>query len=68
LSGNLRWNHIFNEKLFSNFSLIYSKYDYDLELNAQNFDWVSSIENYNAKYDLKYYASEKLILTAKGYV
>ncbi len=62
LSGNLRWNHIFSEKLFSNFSLIYSKYDYDLELDAFEFDWVASIENYNAKYDLKYYANEKISL------
>jgi len=26
---NLRWNHVFGSKLFSNASLIYSKYDYD---------------------------------------
>ena len=62
LSGNLRWNHIFNEKLFSNLSLIYSKYDYNLELEAFEFDWISSIENYNAKYDFKYYANEKIKL------
>ena len=58
LSGNLRWNHIFNDRLFSNTSLIYSKYDYDLGINALEFDWVSSIKNFNAKYDLKYYASD----------
>ncbi|WP_299526630.1 TonB-dependent receptor [uncultured Lutibacter sp.] len=58
LSGNLRWNHIFNDKLFSNVSLIYSKYDYDLSIDAFEFDWVSSITNYNVKYDLKYYASD----------
>lgn len=57
-SANLRWNHIFNDQLFSNTSLIYSKYDYDLTLNLFKFDWVSSIENFNAKYDLKYYASD----------
>ena len=62
LSGNLRWNHIFNEKLFSNASLIYSKYDYDLEIDSDKFDWVSSIKNYNIKYDLKYYASDKVKL------
>ena len=62
LSGNLRWNHIFNDKLFSNASLIYSKYDYDLDLDAFEFDWVSSIKNYNIKYDLKYYASDKVKL------
>ena len=56
-SANLRWNHIFNNRLFSNLSLIYSKYDYDLEITNDEFDWISSINNYNVKYDLKYYAS-----------
>lgn len=57
-SGNLRWNHIFNDRLFSNLSLIYSKYDYELEIVDFEFDWVSSIKNYNAKYDLKYYFND----------
>ena len=61
-SANLRWNHIFNDQLFSNASLIYSKYDYDLTLNLFEFDWVSSIKNFNAKYDLKYYASDSFKL------
>ena len=58
LSGNLRWNHIFNNRLFSNLSLIYSKYDYKLLLEFLEFDWVSSISNYNVKYDLKYYFND----------
>jgi len=58
LSGNIRWNHIFNDKLFSNLSTIYSKYDYDLTLDIFEFDWKSSINNYNIKYDFKYYASD----------
>ena len=62
LSGNLRWNHIFNDKLFSNLSVIYSKYDYDLTITLAEFDWVSSIDNYNIKYDLKYYANDKFKL------
>ncbi len=57
-SGNLRWNHIFNEKLFSNLSAIVSKYDYDLGILQEEFEWVSSINNYNLKYDLKYYFSD----------
>lgn len=61
-SGNLRWNHIFSDKLFSNLSLIYSKYDYNLTIGFVEFDWVSSINNYNIKYDHKYYASDKFIL------
>ncbi len=61
-SSNLRWNHIFNDRLFSNLSLIYSKYDYDLGIAEVEFDWISSINNYNIKYDLKYYASDKFKL------
>ena len=61
-TGNLRWNHIFNDKLFSNLSAIVSKYDYDLGITAAEFDWVSSINNYNLKYDLKYYFSDKFKL------
>ena len=58
LSGNLRWNHIYNDKLFSNLSTIYSKYNYDLTLNIFEFDWKSSINNFNIKYDFKYYMSD----------
>ncbi len=57
-SGNLRWNHIFNDRLFSNLSLIYSNYDYELNINDFEFNWVSSIQNYNIKYDLKYYFND----------
>ena len=61
-SGNLRWNHIFNDKLFSNLSLIYSKYDYQIVLDFVKLDWIADIKNYNLKYDFKYYASDKLKL------
>ncbi|MBO6606893.1 TonB-dependent receptor [Psychroserpens sp.] len=60
LSGNLRWNHIFNDKLFSNLSLIYSRYNYNLEINAEGIDWTSDIDNYNLKYDFGYYLNDKL--------
>ncbi|WP_066223077.1 TonB-dependent receptor [Formosa haliotis] len=52
---NLRWNHVFNDKLFSNLSFIYGDYDYGLELNFIGLDWRSSIKNFNFKYDFKYY-------------
>ncbi|AOW19873.1 TonB-dependent receptor [Urechidicola croceus] len=65
-SGNIRWNHIFNDKLFSNLSMIYSKYDYQLNLKFLEFDWVSSITNYNIKYDLKYYFNDKIKLSFGG--
>lgn len=56
---NLRWNHIFSEKLFSNLSLIYSDYYYGLELDFVGFEWDSGIRNFNLKYDLKHYLSDK---------
>ena len=61
-SGNLRWNHIYNDKLFSNLSLIYSKYDYQVVLDFVQLDWVADIKNYNLKYDFGYYLNEKLKL------
>jgi len=62
LSGNLRWNHIFSKKLFSNLSLIYSKYDYDLGIDIFQFNWIAAIKNYNVKYDFKYYANDAIKL------
>ena len=56
---NLRWNHLFNEKLFSNLSLIYSDYYYGLTLDFVGFNWDSGIKNYNFKYDFKYYLNDK---------
>ena len=59
---NFRWNHLFSDKLFANLSLIYSDYDYDLKLNFVEFDWKSGIRNFNLKYDLKHYISQKIKL------
>lgn len=58
--GNFRWNHIFSDKLFSNLSVIYSDYYYGLELDFVGFEWNSGIQNFNVKYDLKHYLSDKL--------
>nr|WP_321412372.1 TonB-dependent receptor [uncultured Allomuricauda sp.] len=60
--GNLRWNHLFSDKLFSNLSLIYSDYYYGLELDFVGFEWNSGIQNFNLKYDLKHYLGNKLQL------
>jgi hypothetical protein len=56
---NLRWNHLFSNKLFSNASLIYSDYYYGLKLDFIGFNWDSGIKNYNFKYDFKYYLNDK---------
>jgi len=59
---NLRWNHLYSEKLFSNLSLIYSDYYYGLDLDFIGFKWDSGIKNYNIKYDFKNYISDNFKL------
>ena len=61
-TGNLRWNHVFNDKLFSNLSFIYSKYDYNIILDFIELDWNADITNFNVKYDLGYYVNNDITL------
>ncbi|EAS19285.1 putative TonB-dependent outer membrane receptor [Flavobacteria bacterium BBFL7] len=56
---NARWNHTFNNKWFANASLIYSDYNYGLELDFVEFEFSSGITNLNAKYDLTHYVNDK---------
>lgn len=56
---NFRLNHLFNDKLFSNLSLIYSDYYYGLNLNFVGFEWNSGIQNMNIKYDFNQYINDR---------
>ncbi len=60
-TATLRWNHIFNSKLFSNTSFIYSNYNYTVTVNQSNNNVsdVSRINDYSLKEDLQYYISSK---------
>ena len=60
---NLRWNHIFSDKLFSNASAIYSDYDYALKIKFAGLNAKTEIKNYNFKYDLKHYVSNDFVLS-----
>jgi len=70
-TANLRWNHVYSNDLFSNLSLIYSRYRYNLEFDAVEFEWDSGITNMNLKYDLQYFVNNALDfnfgLSAIGY-
>jgi hypothetical protein len=58
-TGTFRWNHLFSQKLFSNFTLIQSAYDYELgtpEGNASSFIWKSKMQNQSLKGDFTWYA------------
>jgi len=52
-TGTVRWNHIFNKRLFSNTSLIYSNYDYELQIRTGSNDFriFSQIRDWNLKQD-----------------
>ena len=60
---NVRWNHLFSDKLFSNLTLIYSEYQYFLNLDFIGFDWDSGIKNFHLKYDFKHYISDDFTLS-----
>ena len=56
-TATARWNHIYNSKLFSNLTLIYSDYDYELGATdaSLGFLWKSNIRDLSAKLDYNYY-------------
>jgi hypothetical protein len=59
-TGTLRWNHIFNEKLFSNMNFIISDYDYALafgENDLDKFEWDSKVRTLSFKPRLTYFAN-----------
>jgi hypothetical protein len=58
-TATVRWNHIFNSKLFSNTTLIYSDYNYAIENfdNRSDFKVTSIINDWNLKQDYQYFAS-----------
>ena len=60
-SATFRWNHLFNERLFSNTSFIFSNFDYSLETfdEAQGLRWDSSIQQASFKEDFSYYINPK---------
>ncbi len=61
-TASLRWNHIFNNRLFMNLTTYYTKYDYSLKFlsdekstSNQEFSWKSNIINYGVKPAFTYY-------------
>ena len=57
-----RWNHIFNQKLFLNTSVIYSRSNYQIDFNLANnlnFQRKNYIEDIGIKQDYTYYANPK---------
>jgi len=61
-TSTLRWNHIFNSKLFLSTTLLYSQFNYGLfvEEGVQNLEWSSSLQNVSGKFDFSYFLSPQL--------
>jgi len=61
-TGSLRWNHLFSDKLFSNFTFVFSDYTYTLGTadDAEfNFNLKSTIQDYHFKNQYNYYINSK---------
>jgi hypothetical protein len=66
-TGTFRWNHLFNSKLFSNVSLVYSNYSFGIydkykvinEGKDYYAEYYSGIRDLSIKYDLDYLPDPK---------
>lgn len=58
-TATLRWNHIFNKKLFANTSLVYNDYRFSFSGKQNDFriKLSSGIKDLNAKTDFDFYAT-----------
>jgi hypothetical protein len=61
VTATSRWNHIINEKLFSNTSLIFNQYSYkfNIEVGSVTMRVLSEIKDWNLKEDLHFYLNSK---------
>jgi hypothetical protein len=65
-----RWNHLYNQRLFSNMTFFVSDYDYELSFgsNLDGFKWTSNITTVNFKPELTYFIDQNNELTFGGEV
>jgi hypothetical protein len=57
VTATTRWNHIINDKIFSNTSLIFNKYSYNFNVDVGNLTMkvLSEIKDWNLKEDIHFY-------------
>lgn len=56
-TGTIRWNHVFNKKLFANTTAVFNDYNFTFKALQNNFDikLASGIRDLSLKHDLDYY-------------
>ncbi|MCD4696505.1 MAG: TonB-dependent receptor [Bacteroidales bacterium] len=59
-TSTVRWNHVFNNRLFSNATVYGSRYNYTLL--TRDTEWNSSISNVSLNYDLTWYLQPEFTL------
>ncbi len=68
-TATARWNHLFSDKLFSNFTLVFSDYDYELQFgedDLDSFSWNSSVSNFILKPQFTYFLNSRNELSFGG--
>ena len=60
-TGSLRWNHLFNDKLFMNTSLVFSDYRFEFNIAQSDFEFkiFSGINDWNTKVDFLYQPNQR---------
>lgn len=60
-TGTLRWNHVFNKKLFVNTTAVYNDYNFTFQAKQEQFDiqLASGINDISIKQDYDYYPYAK---------
>jgi outer membrane receptor protein involved in Fe transport len=58
-TATIRWNHIYNKKLFSNVTLVYNDYQFSLAGSQENFNikFSSGVRDFNAKTDFDWFVT-----------
>ncbi|MBE9468465.1 MAG: carboxypeptidase-like regulatory domain-containing protein [Bacteroidetes bacterium] len=56
-TSTLRWNHIVNQRLFSNTTITFSNFDYSYYIkdDIRNFEWSSDLQEIDLKNDFDFY-------------
>jgi hypothetical protein len=60
-TSTLRWNHLFNDKLFMNTTFIFNNYKFDFRAKTEDFVFSvnSGVRDFNLKFDLDYFWNSK---------
>ena len=61
-TSTIRWNHIFNDKLTSNLSMLYTNYKYDIDVTMKPYDFslMAGIKDISGRYDFTWLMNDKI--------